>query len=86
MKKLFESRVLPAAAARVPGRGPGCGTAYCRARRLRPPLRDSQDDAPVRLCPICGGEQYRWDMAGLRQGRLICAACLARKKEEDELI
>ena len=35
-------------------------------------------------CPICGGEQYRWDRAALWHGRRVCLPCLARLEEEEE--
>lgn len=52
--------------------------------RLLPPLRDGQAPAPSGFCPLCGGEQYRWDRPVLWRGRLICAPCLAQLEEEED--
>ena len=52
----------------------------------RPPLRDRQQDPPSWLCPVCGGEQYRWDRAEVWRGRRVCALCLERleKREKED--
>jgi len=54
----------------------------------RRPLRDSQEEPPRWLCPLCGAEQYCLDRGELWRGRRICAVCLSRlekeKEEEDE--
>ena len=51
---------------------------------LRPPLRDSQEEGALWLCPLCGWEQYRLDRARLWRGRYICARCRARIEEEED--
>ena len=52
-------------------------TTYLRPS-LAPPLRDTQLEAPLWFCPLCGSEQYRTDPGSSWQGRRICALCHAR--------
>ncbi len=41
----------------------------------------------MRLCPLCGQEQYRYDPVQLWRGRRVCAACLDRLQamQEEEM-
>lgn len=48
------------------------------------PLLDRQMEAPVRLCPLCGEEQYQMDQSWPWRGRRICVACLSRLEEEED--
>ena len=50
---------------------------------LRPPLWDQQQEAPLWLCPVCGGEQYAMDKGRLWRGRRVCALCRARLEHEE---
>ncbi|MCI8423483.1 MAG: hypothetical protein HFF50_08135 [Lawsonibacter sp.] len=63
---------------------PGGGTIWREG--LLPPL-DRQQDRPMRLCPLCGQEQYRYDPVQLWRGRRVCAACLDRLQamQEEEM-
>lgn len=67
---------------------PGRGTVGRRAEYLRSglsiPLLDRQLEAPVRLCPLCGAEQYQMDQSWPWHGRRICGACLSRLEEEED--
>ena len=77
---------FPRQAARVPGgslipgqsKQEGEMTTYLPRPRLRPPLWDSQLEAPLWFCPLCGSEQYPMDPGRSWQGRRICARCHAR--------
>ena len=53
-------------------------TTYLPRPRLRPPLWDSQTEAPLWFCPLCMAEQYHTDPGCSWQGRRICALCHAR--------
>ncbi len=53
-------------------------------KKVLPPGRDSQEEAPAWLCALCGGEQYGWDRPVLRRGRPVCPQCLDRLEEEEE--
>jgi len=55
-----------------------------RAGALRPPLRDSQEDRPCWLCPVCAAEQYCRDRGRLWRGRRVCPACFSRLEKEEE--
>lgn len=54
-----------------------------RSRGPYPPLRDIQQARPVLVCPRCGGEQYRCDQLVWADGGLLCAACAAKREEEE---
>ena len=46
-------------------------------------MRDIQQARPVLVCPRCGGEQYRCDQLVWADGGLLCAACAAKRDEEE---
>ena len=48
-------------------------------RGLKPPLRDSQEDRPICLCPGCGGEVYAGEDLFEWEGKKVCVDCF---KEE----
>lgn len=43
--------------------------------KLEMPLRDSQEDRPVCLCPKCGGEVYHGEKLFEWDGRKVCLDC-----------
>ena len=58
-------------------------TAQSQRNSLLLPLRDVQQAPPAAYCPCCGGEQYRCDQLVWADGGLLCAACAAKREEEE---
>ena len=46
--------------------------------KLRPPLRDVQEDRPVCLCQSCGGEVYAGETLFEWSGKRVCVDCFKR--------
>ena len=47
---------------------------------LRPPLRDLQRMPPVGYCPVCGGEEYAWEIPVGGPWPVLCSACAAGER------
>lgn len=51
--------------------------------RIKPPLRDAQDELGIATCPECGGEVHPYALVGSINGELYHEDCMTAEEREE---